>query len=218
MTPREESESAPAAIQETPAAARASGAPRATKIEGGSDLSRREAIKLGASATLAVSLGVSGACGRQPGAAAGSRTAGGFFTASEVVLVDELSELIIPADDHSPGARAAKVASFIDGQLAEAWDEKDRATWRDGLTLVDRISQETAARPFMQATADQRTAVLTRMARNEGKPQKPEELFFVELKARVVHAYYSSEIGIKQDMDYAGNVFLQEFAGEDVSS
>jgi hypothetical protein len=55
------------------------------------------------------------------------------------------------------------------------------------------------------------------MAQNEGKPQKPEELFFVELKSRVVHAYYSSEIGIKQEMEYKGNVFLQEFAGEDVS-
>jgi hypothetical protein len=185
--------------------------------ESPSDLSRRQAIKLGAAATLAVSLGVSDACGRQSGAPAATRTAGGFFTAPEFDLVDELGELIIPADGHSPGARAAKVAAFIDGQLAEAWDEKDRATWRDGLTLVERISQETAARPFLQGSPDQRTAVLVRMAQNEGKPQKPEELFFVELKSRVVHAYYSSEIGIKQEMEYKGNVFLQEFAGEDVS-
>ena len=39
----------------------------------------------------------------------------------------------------------------------------------------------------------------------------------VELKGRVVHAYYSSEIGIKQELEYKGNVFLQEFAGQDVS-
>jgi hypothetical protein len=55
------------------------------------------------------------------------------------------------------------------------------------------------------------------MARNESQPQKPEEVFFVELKSRVVHAYYSSEIGIKQEMEYKGNVFLQDFVGEDVS-
>jgi hypothetical protein len=178
------------------------------------DLSRREAIKLGAAATLAVSLDAGAVAGQAVAAAPPAAT---FFTPQEFALVDELSELIIPADEHSPGARAAKVAAFIDGQLAEAWDEKDRATWRDGLALVDRISTETNARPFMQASADQRTAVLTRMAGNETKPQQPEELFFVELKARVVHAYYSSEIGIKQEMDYKGNVFLQEFVGEDVS-
>ena len=30
-----------------------------------------------------------------------------FFTPDEFAMVDELSELIIPTDDHSPGARAA---------------------------------------------------------------------------------------------------------------
>ena len=55
------------------------------------------------------------------------------------------------------------------------------------------------------------------MAQNEGKPQKPEERFFAELKARVVHAYYTSEIGIKQEMEYKGNSYLPEFAGTDVS-
>ncbi len=176
---------------------------------------RREAIKLGAAATLAVSVGVGKAIAGQ--AAAGAPPAATFFTPAELALVDELSELIIPTDEHSPGARAAKVAAFVDGQLAEAWEEKDRATWRDGLRLVDRISQETNARPFMEASTDQRIALLARMARNESKPQTPEELFFVELKSRVVHAYYSSEIGIKQEMEYKGNVFLQEFVGEDVS-
>ena len=45
-----------------------------------------------------------------------------FFTRQELALVDELSEMIIPTDDHSPGARAAKVAAYIDARLAEAFD------------------------------------------------------------------------------------------------
>ena len=55
------------------------------------------------------------------------------------------------------------------------------------------------------------------MAQNEDKPQKPEELFFKELKSRVVYAYYTSEIGMKQEMEYKGNTLLTEFVGEDVS-
>ena len=43
--------------------------------------------------------------------------------------------MIIPADAHSPGARAAKVAAYIDTRLAEAWDPKDKTTWREGLAL-----------------------------------------------------------------------------------
>lgn len=55
------------------------------------------------------------------------------------------------------------------------------------------------------------------MAANEANPQTPDEKFFVTLKARVVDAYYSSSIGIHQEMDYKGNVYQAEFAGTDVS-
>lgn len=174
------------------------------------DLSRRDVIKLGAAATVAASIGVSDA--------AGQARVGGFLTEAEFAMLDELSEMIIPTDAHSPGARAAKVAEFIDSRLAEAWDQKDRTDWRSGLALVDRLSQESHQVPFMKASADQRVVVLTRMAQNENDPKKPEERFFKELKSRVVYAYYTSEIGIKQEMEYKGNTYQTEFAGIDVTS
>jgi hypothetical protein len=55
------------------------------------------------------------------------------------------------------------------------------------------------------------------MAAHESKPEKPEELFFGELKSRVVQTYYTSEIGIKQEIDYRGNTVQAEFSGVDVS-
>ena len=63
----------------------------------------------------------------------------------------------------------------------------------------------------------QRLALLERIAANEGKPEKPEEHFFKELKSRVVDAYYTSEIGIKQELEYRGNTYQAEFSGVDVS-
>ena len=173
------------------------------------ELTRRDVIKLGAAATAAVSLGV--------GHAEAQARVGGFLTDSEFATLDELSEMIIPTDTHSPGARAAKVAAFIDSQLAEAWEEKDRSDWRAGLALVEQLSQQTNGAPFMKSSPEQRLAVLTRMAQNESKPGKPEEQFFKELKERVVYAYYTSETGIKQDMEYTGNTYQTEFAGYDVS-
>lgn len=171
------------------------------------ELTRRDAIKLGAAATAAVSLGVSHL--------EAQAQAGGFLTQSEFTILDELSEMIIPTDVHSAGARAAKVAAFIDSQLAEAWDEKDRSEWRAGLALVERLSQQMHAASFMKSSPEQRLALLTRMAQNEAKPQKPEERFFKELKSRVVYAYYTSEIGIKQEMEYKGNTYQGEYAGFD---
>ena len=177
------------------------------------DLSRRDVIKLGAALTVTATLGGAEALA-QPRAPA---AAPAFFTPDELALVDELSEMIIPADEHSPGARAAKVAAYIDARLAEAWDDRDRARWRDGLGRVERVAREATGTSFLQASADARLAILTRMAQNEARPEKPEELFFADLKARVVHAYYTSEVGIHQEMEYKGNRYLSEFVGSDVS-
>jgi predicted component of type VI protein secretion system len=172
------------------------------------ELTRRDAIKLAAAATAAVSLGV--------GHVEAQARVGGFLTDSEFAMLDELSEMIIPTDAQSPGARAANVAAFIDARLAEAWEEKVRSQWRAGLALVDRLSQDANGASFMKSSPEQRAAVLTRMAQTESKPQKPEEQFFTELKSRIVYAYYTSEIGIKQDMEYKGNTYQAEFAGYDV--
>ena len=76
-------------------------------------------------------------------------------------------------------------------------------------------SQQAHGKPFMTASPDQRVAVLTQIARNEIKPEKLEEEFFVELKSRVAWAYYTSEIGIKQELEYKGNTFQATFAGYD---
>jgi Gluconate 2-dehydrogenase subunit 3 len=180
-------------------------------------LNRRDLLKLGAAVAATVATGErlsalsSGL--DQVSVPAATR----FFTAEESALVDELCELIIPADDHSPGARAAGVARFIDARLAEAWDEGERTGWRDGLKRLDQLSRDANSRPFLQSSADERVALLTRIARNEKNPIEPEERFFATLKTAVVDAYYTSEIGIKQEMEYKGNTYLPEFAGEDVS-
>jgi hypothetical protein len=177
---------------------------------------RREMMKLAAGAVIAPALLQTGPKnGRPP--AKDQTEALRFFTPDEFATVDELSELIIPTDEHSPGARAAKVAEYIDRRLAESFEDGPKAQWREGLKLVDQISVEMNGRPFMQASQDQRVAVLTRMARNESNPEKPEEKFFVELKSQAARAYYTSKIGVHGELEYKGNTYLREFAGIDVS-
>ena len=175
------------------------------------DLSRREVLKITAGAVVASQVAaITPAFADAPALR--------FFTAQEFSLVDELTEILIPADEHSPGARAAKVAVFLDGRLAEVVDEDVRTRWRDGLKRVDALAQSMHGQSFMSLDAAGRVDVVTRMAANEAKPSTPEEQFFRELKSRTVHAYYSSEIGIHKEMEYKGNVMLQEFVGTDVST
>lgn len=141
---------------------------------------------------------------------------GKFLTAGELSLLNELAEMIIPADAHSPGARAAGVARYIDGRLAESLDSDWQARWRSGLQAVDGLSRDVSGRPFLQAARAERVAVLERMAAGESDPKTPPEQFFKELKRWTVEGYYTSKIGIHDDQEYKGNVYQPgEYAGYD---
>lgn len=167
--------------------------------------SRRELFRIAAGAVAAVPLAA------QQNAAPAPL----FFTPAEFQMVDELSEIIIPSDDHSPGARAAKVAVYIDKTLSESFEEEPRQMFREGLKQVDKLSQEMHGQSFLDSAPKQRVGVVARIARNEKHPQKPEERFFRKLKGSVAFAYYTSSIGIHQEMQYKGNTVQTEFSGFD---
>jgi hypothetical protein len=175
------------------------------------ELTRREMIKLSAGAAIAVSVGCWDArvfAQTKPPL---------FFTKEEFALVDELSELIIPTDDHSPGARAAQVARYIDFRLSESFEDQPKTLWRDGLKLIEQLSQEMHGKSFLESSPEQRVALLIRISKNEMKPVEAAELFFKELKSRTARAYYSSKIGIHNEMEYKGNTYLKEFVGYDAT-
>ena len=183
-----------------------------------SDLTRRDALKLAAglgAATLIPLVPAEAAqAARRAVAARGAGAPLKFFSAGQHHTVDLLTELIIPADDRSPGARAAKVADYIDFVLSESLDEAKNA-WTDGLAALDEASAAQFGKAFAQATSEQQTALLTEAAKNEFAPTTPLEKFFREAKSRTIFGYYTTDIGIHQELKYKGNQFLQEFVGCD---
>ena len=183
-----------------------------------SNVTRRDMLKLTAAALSVPLVSRGGASASAATEAAAQWKAPLFFTRDEFAMVDEISELIIPTDEHSPGARAAGCAAYIDARLAESWTDEPKTQWREGLKAVNAVSQEMHGKPFMQATPEQRVGVLTRISQNEKDPKKPEEQFFREIKGRTAHAYYTSKVGIHQEMEYKGNVPIKEFVGFDVRS
>lgn len=152
------------------------------------DFTRREILKaVAGAATAAPLIGLDEALGqakpdrrtkRRTARTSGSRTAPLFFSSLELKMVDELTEMIIPTDDHSPGARAAGVAVFLDRHLAELNPRlpehaREQQTWRNGLKMVNDISQQMHQQLFMRATVAERDAVLRRMAEQEPRPEEP---------------------------------------------
>jgi hypothetical protein len=180
------------------------------------DLHRRDWLKLLSAFTISAPLALPAP---DPGAPL-------YFTKDEFQLLDALTELIIPADEHSPGSHAAGVAAYIDKTVAEAFLAEDKESWRKGLSAVDHLSMKLNDKSFLQSSKDRQIAVLKNMAEGEevgsrhgsrkknGKePQGDAQKFFGQLKNTAVFAYYSSSIGIHQEMNYKGNVLLKEFVG-----
>jgi hypothetical protein len=124
-----------------------------------------------------------------------------FFTPAENDLLDQVMEMIIPADGQSGGAHAAKVSLFAD-RMVSTGSDAGKTEWRHGL---QQLKEETAQSSLADA--------LARAAAGEAKPQTDLERFFVTLKRMTVDGYYSSEIGIHQDLEYQGNTYVAEFPG-----
>jgi len=147
--------------------------------------------------------------------AAEGKSAARFFTPAQHAFVDELAETILPADSHSGGAKAAKVADYIEQVLRESLDDTQKALWREGLRLVDLMSRHYHGKSFVDSSPEERAAILTVLSDNERMTDLPEVRFFIELKRLTVRGYYTSKIGIHDELEYKGNRILQDYVGCD---
>jgi hypothetical protein len=135
-----------------------------------------------------------------------------FFTVEENRTVIELTERIIPADDSSPGAREARVSEYIDLVVSLSPETTGR-TWREGLALVNKKSVDMFGKSFADAGVNQQVELLKQLCKNEKSPSTDEERFFRTVKNATIDGYYTSKIGIHQELHYKGNSYLKEFTG-----
>jgi hypothetical protein len=124
-----------------------------------------------------------------------------------------ISELIIPQTD-TPGARAAKVNEFIDFVLSEAAPAERREFLR-GLGWMDTRSQELFGSDFLPATPEQQTALLTILSspRNKSAGDQLGREFFESIKSLTAAGYYTTEIGLRQELGEDGGVFFADYPG-----
>src|SRR5882672_3927730 len=135
------------------------------------------------------------------------------LTARQNEAVIALTELIIPATD-TPGAKAALVNRFVDHVLSTA-DAKERSEFVRGLTWLDDRCRARAGKDVAGASAAELTAVLTPLAA-EGVPaaeDAPGIAFFRAIKSITITGYYTTEIGLRQELGDDGRMMLGTFEG-----
>ncbi|MCC6538145.1 MAG: gluconate 2-dehydrogenase subunit 3 family protein [Bryobacterales bacterium] len=166
-------------------------------------MERREAIQL---VVIGSSAAAAPAQEHQHSAAAPASVLAKFFTEPQRKLVDELAEMIIPADGHSPGAREAGVTAFIEDVA-----HTEQAAWTEGLAAVDAAAQARFGAPFLACTNAQRHELMKAWAAAEAKPYTPAEQFFVRIKRQTISGYYTSSVGLLKDLQYKGIVPLVQY-------
>jgi hypothetical protein len=133
------------------------------------------------------------------------------LTAHEFATLQRLADVIIPADDRSPGALEAGAADFIDFLCAASDEMKDIYT--GGLAWIDdQMRHRYDGKDFLAASPSSQTAFLDLIAfRKNASPElNPGIEFFSWARRMVADAYYTSPIGMKE-LGFMGNSAMTEF-------
>jgi hypothetical protein len=158
--------------------------------------------------------------------AAAAATAPRFLSAHQFATLEALAERIVP------GSRAAKVAAFVDGQLAVEETARQQK-FLDALAHFEGLAIDGRSRPFVALDAAAQDAILEASSTMEagvpeddrnwgwfqvpgtkapGPPKYSSRDHFEEIKTRVSGAYYSSETGMRE-LGYTGRTFFEGFPG-----
>lgn len=136
-----------------------------------------------------------------------------FFDAHQNETVIALTDLIIPATD-SPGAKDALVNRTIDLFLNDEEADSQRE-FIEGLSWIDGRAMRLHGNPFVGLTEQQQTALLEPLS--DPANRNPEDLagvkFFQAIKDATLFGYYTSQIGLEQELHYTGDEYNDSFLG-----
>lgn len=134
-----------------------------------------------------------------------------FFEKVDFEVLESICSLLIPTDD-MPGAKEARCAYYIDYVLAAAGEfapERQRQ-WRSA-TKALRDSG------FHAANASGREALLKQMSAPETSSTATHPAYpaYRLIKSENAFAYYTSRVGLIDNLDYRGNTYNAVFPGCD---
>jgi hypothetical protein len=134
-------------------------------------------------------------------------------------LAAALSDLIIPADEHSPSASAVGVVDFIDEWISAPYprQREDRDTILRGFAWIDDEARHRFERPFAKLAEAQQRGIcdpICDVMRASAALQGPAQ-FFAAYRNLTAAGFYTTAAG-RKDLKYIGNVPLTHFDGPPV--
>ncbi len=79
-----------------------------------------------------------------------------FFTKKDLRLLNEIGETILPETVDSPGAKALKVANFMDVYVADCYNSEQQKIIQEGLVSFQKDCLEKNGKAFLKMTGKQK--------------------------------------------------------------
>ncbi len=135
-----------------------------------------------------------------------------FFNEDDFQLIGRVTDLIIPETD-TPGAVGAGVPEYIDMMIARNTDQQ--LVVADGLRWLDAEAKRQGGNRFLDIPEQKQIAILEPLCElaDQGNTQRQARnvQFFALLKALTADGYYTSKIGLIDELGYKGNQALSSF-------
>ena len=129
----------------------------------------------------------------------------GPFTPHQFATVSVIADLVIPVTD-TPGAVAAKVPDFIAVIVGEWYTDEERTSFMEGLAEVDSRSRQARGKDFVDGSPADQVALLTQLDAElqalKARKEDSSKNFFERIKGLTIYGYYTSEIGMTQELHY----------------
>jgi hypothetical protein len=129
-----------------------------------------------------------------------------FFNQSDFATISRIADLIIPETD-TPGASGAGVPAYIDLVISRNGDQQRVAA--DGLRWLDTEAERLTEKKFIGLTEQQQLSILESLCESadgtEGITRGRNVQFFAMMKSLTADGYYTSRIGLIEELGYKGN-------------
>lgn len=130
-----------------------------------------------------------------------------LFAQDNTDFLNQVSDTILPDTAASPGAKAAGVGPFMAVMVRDCYTPEDQKIFVDGVKKVDEATQKKYSKNFMDATPEERTAVLNDLdkeakAYNKTKKEKDPNHYFTMMKELSLLGYFTSEVGATKALRY----------------
>lgn len=130
-----------------------------------------------------------------------------YFSSDTVAFLDEVGETILPTTSTSPGAKAAKIGTFMGVIVTDCYEAKDQETFMEGISKLNDAAEALFNKNFMGLSTDEKHSLLIKLDQeakehDASKKEGESSHYFSMMKQLTLWGYFTSEIGSTKALRY----------------